>query len=88
VRAVDVAVLQDLQRSEQLVTRPGLAPALEAERGQRVDGRDVAEVAAVVAFHAPDGDHDGGRHAVAGGRGVGFGADLLQLVLAQRDALR
>ena len=58
---------EDLQRRPQLGARPVPAPALEAQRGQRVDGRHVAGVAAVFAFHARD-RHDGGlRHAVARG---------------------
>ena len=64
------------------------APALEAQRGQGVDGRDVADVAAVVALHAPDRDQHAGWHAVARGGGVDFGAVQRQLFLAQRDALR
>jgi hypothetical protein len=73
VGAVDVAALQDLQRREQLAACPGRAPAVEAERGQRVDGRRVAVVAAIVALDAPDGHHHGGRHAMTrGGHGRGL----------------
>jgi len=87
VRAVDVAVLEDSQRGEQLAARPLLAPAFEAQCRQRIDGGDVAVVAAVVALDAPDCDHDAGRHAVARRRSVGFAAKLQQLALALRDAL-
>jgi hypothetical protein len=87
VRTVDVAALEDLQRSEQLASRPVLSAAVEAQCRQRVDGQDVTKVAAVVALDAPDGDQDVRRSAVARGRGVDFGANLRQVLLAQRDAL-
>ena len=85
--ARDVAALQDLQRRHQLLARPAGAPALEAQRGERVDGRDVAVVGAVVALHAPDRDHDLARHAVARGHRIELGPQRLQPLLAARHAL-
>ena len=47
MRAVDVAAPEDLQRRHQLSARPGLAPALEAQRGegvQTLDGSALPEL--------------------------------------------
>ncbi|GAB1459348.1 hypothetical protein MASR2M50_11220 [Thauera sp.] len=60
----DVALLQDLQRGEELAAEEGL-PAPEAgQRGQRGEQRPAAEVAPVVALHAPHRDHRLGIDAV------------------------
>ncbi len=84
--ARDVAALQDAQRRHQLLARPSRAASFEAQRGERVDGGDVAVVRAVVALHAPDRDHDLGRRAVVRARGREFQAQRLQLFLAARHA--
>ena len=48
--------LQDLQRGQQLGTPEHLTAAVVGQGGQRADDVMAADIAAIVAFHAPDGD--------------------------------
>jgi hypothetical protein len=80
--------LKNSQRGEQLAASPILTPTVEAERSQRIDGRDASYVAAVVALHAPDGNQDLRRHTVAHCRSIDVGTKLQPLVLTQRNTLR
>lgn len=62
---INVAVVDDAQRSHQLFFCPLRTPSIKGEGGQGIDSREAAEVAAVIALHAPDGCDDLGRNAVA-----------------------
>lgn len=80
--------LQNFQESQQLASCPHLASPLETQRRQCINGGDVAKVAAVIALHAPDRDNEFSRYSIARSNCIGFGAQLMQLVLATGDALR
>ena len=86
--SIDIAVVDDAQCGNQLFFRPFGAAAFVGQGRQRINGGEIAKVAAVIAFHAPDGcDHRGG-HAVALGRRLQGGRCLLHLGLAVFDAQR
>ena len=85
--ASDIAVVDDAQGCEQLLLRPGGAPAVKGQRGQRIDRGEVAEVAAEIAFHAPDGGDHLGRHAIALAGRLQRCSRFAQLGAALGDAL-
>ena len=85
---VGVAGLQDAQRGDQLLLGEAAAAALVGERGEALDHRDRAAVAAVVGLHAPDRQHHVAVDAVAAlDRGEGRG-ELLAPCPAGLDAGR
>ena len=51
-----VTGLQDLQRRQQLAAPEDLATAIVGQGGEGADHVVAADIAAVIAFHAPDGD--------------------------------
>ena len=61
----DMALLQDLQRGEELAAKIALPAAEAGQRGQRGDQRALAEVAPVVALHTPHRHHGFGVDTVA-----------------------
>lgn len=65
LRSIDAFFrLQDLQRRKQLRIAIAGAPALMRQRRQRTDHVAVADLFAVLAFHAPDGRQDARIHTV------------------------
>ena len=62
---LDVAVIEDLERREQLAAEERGTPPLPGQRGERRDGRPHAAEAAEVRLDAPDRGDDRRRHAIA-----------------------
>ena len=81
LRQVDVAAIEDLERVEQLAAEERRAARIPRERRERRDGRAHAAEAAEVRLHAPDGDDDPRRHAVAL-------ADLVEQLALRRERRR
>jgi hypothetical protein len=83
----DVAVLEDLQRGDDLrFGELGLGPGA-VERAERADDVLVAGLRAVVRLHTPDGDEDVTVDAVFGFELIEQCLVLDQLLLARLDAL-
>lgn len=76
-----VALLEDLQGGEQLVVGELRAAPFMRQGGQRADHAQAAGIAAEIAFHAPDGDHEASVDAIAlfdGAQDIGmFGEQAL-----------
>ena len=84
--ALDIALLDQLQRSQELVTEEVAAIADVRQRRERADHVLVALERAVIGLHPPDAEDDLLGHAIAG-FGLGQHAGMsLQHLAAARDA--
>ena len=61
-----IAQLQDLEGGDQLTLKKRTAPPVIGQRGERVQGGNVAAHRAIGAFQPPDGGDDFGVNAIGG----------------------